>query len=72
MAQSMSSNIGFSGTHRATIRHPVFVLRAGGQNAVAGSVVVQTVDIDKQTPNLDREHFAFICLCPERCPDGGG
>jgi len=42
---------------RATSKHPVFVLRAGGHNAVANSLALETVGIDKQSPQPEGGHI---------------
>lgn len=41
----------------ATTRHPIFVLRAGGHNAVANSLALKTVGIDKHLPDPDGGHI---------------
>ena len=42
---------------RATTRHPIFVLRAGGHNAAANSLALQTVGIDKHSPDPEGGHI---------------
>jgi predicted amidohydrolase YtcJ len=42
---------------QATTKHPIFVLRAGGHNAVTNSLALQTVGIDKHSEDPDGGHI---------------
>ena len=42
---------------QATTRHPIFVMRAGGHNAVVNSLALETVGIHRQSPQPEGGHI---------------